>query len=420
MKTTLLVTFILCVNLASAQWNRITNSPSQAQRIYFYSAQTGYALKFDTIFKTTNGGTTWNALPSNFNQYTTIKDIRFISPDTGFVYTSEGLTFAYPVSIHMTTNGGNTWQSLIGPYDGSTIDFHLAGQNDYYFHVSSQWLGPVADTIIHTVNGGINFTKTGNTTTVQYNQQINNLVVYKDSTTSSQKDLFYKSINGGLTWNLLLSDSTMDAGFVDHQFLNNNDGYSLLYQYNSTDMIDSKIYKTSNGGLNWVSYTLPSVITAPQVMHFTDVNTGYIISYTSSLNQIYKTIDGGQTWNLDFTGNINEYFIGDFGIVEYFGKLYVLGNNVITNNVVTAVKDFKNDKPNFGIYPNPCNDQMTIETNFYEKNKNYVIIDITGKEVHAFSSEQNAIQTIDVSFLSSGLYLLKHKGTSQSVLFVKE
>ncbi len=420
MKTTLLIAFIICANIVSAQWNRINNSPTQAHQIYFYNAQTGYVLKNDTIFKTINGGSTWTDIHAGFPTYTNLEKIEFISPDTGFVYTKEFLSFAYPVSIYRTINGGITWQSLIGPYDGSTIDFHLAGQNDYYFRVTSQWLTTPTDSIFHTINGGNSFTKTGNATQVQYNQQINNLVVYKDSTTPSQKDLFYKSINGGATWNLLLSDSTVDAAFIDHQFLNSNDGYALLYQYNSTDLIDSKIYKTSNGGLNWLSYTLPSVIAAPQVMHFTDANTGYIISYTSSLNMIYKTIDGGQTWNLDFTGNINEYFIGGFGIVEYFEKLYVLGNDIITNNVSTFIKDLQNDQANFSLYPNPSNGTLTIESNLSKKTKNFIIVDITGKEVYAFSSEQSLTQTVDISFLNSGLYLLKYKDTSQSVLFVKE
>ena len=420
MKTTLLIAFILCANIVSAQWSRINNSPSQASSIYFYNAQTGYVLKNDTIFKTTNGGATWIDTQAGFPAYTTLEKIQFISPDTGFVYGKDFTSFAYPVSIYMTINGGNTWNRLIGPYDGSEIQFHLAGQNDYYFHVISQWMGPAADTIIHTINGGNSFIKTGNATQVQYNQQTNNLIVYKDSTTSSQKDLHYKSINGGASWTLLLSDSTVDAGFMDHQFLNSNDGYSLLYQYNATDLIDSKIYKTSNGGANWIVYTLPSAIAAPQVMHFTDANTGYIISYTSSLNQIFKTIDGGQTWNLDFTGNINEYFIGTYGIVEYFGKLYALGNNIITNNVNTSVKDLKNDRSDFNLYPNPSNGQLTIESNFSEKNTNFVIVDITGKEVHTFSTSQSLSHTIDISFLNSGLYLLKHKETSKSVLFVKE
>ncbi|MES2764187.1 MAG: T9SS type A sorting domain-containing protein [Bacteroidota bacterium] len=421
MKTTLFFAFILCVNMVSAQWTRISNSPVQADHIYFHNAQTGYALRQDTIFKTSDGGTTWTDLQAGFPPYSTVKKIRFISPDTGLVYVMEGLSFAYPVSIFRTINGGQSWDTILGPYDGSDIEFNMNSQNDWSFHVTSQWVGPAADSIFHTVNGGNSFTRTGNTTKVQYNQQINNLVVYKDSVTfPDQHYLFYKSTNGGATWNLLLKDSTESAGFVDNQFLNSNDGYVLLYQYVTTDTIDSKLYKTTDGGQNWISYDLPAAMEGLQSMHFTDVNTGYILSYASSTNRIYKTIDGGQTWTLDFSGNTNEYFSGYDGMVQYFGKLYVLGNTIITNQVATSVKDLKKDKLNFSLYPNPSVGLLTIKTDSKEKNKEFAIVDITGKEIYAFSTGQNLSQTVDISFLSKGLYLLKHKESSQSVLFVKE
>ncbi|MCD6017070.1 MAG: hypothetical protein K0S53_191 [Bacteroidetes bacterium] len=420
MKTTLLIAFILCADMISAQWTRIINSPFRAEKIYFFNAQTGYALKNDTIFKSTDGGTTWNDLPNSFNPYTQINDIRFISPDTGLIYVTEAISFAYPVSIYRTTNGGQSWSSILGPYDGSDISFHMAAQNDWYFHVTSQWLSPATDSIIHTVNGGNSFTKTGNTNTVQYNQVTNNLILYKDSTSSNQENLFYKSTDGGASWTLLLTDSTADASFMDRQFLSSSNGYVLLYQYNATDNIESKIYKTTNGGQNWISYDLPAAITAPQDMHFADISTGYIISNASGHSEIFKTINGGQTWALDFSGNANEYFTWYMGMAEYFGKLYVLGNSIITNQAATSVEDLKNNELSFGLYPNPSTGLLTIKNNFPDKPTDFVIMDITGKEVYAFSTEQSISHDIDVSFLSNGLYLLKQRDKSQSILFVKE
>jgi photosystem II stability/assembly factor-like uncharacterized protein len=418
MKTFLLIAFILLAHLVPAQWTRITNSPAQANSIYFQSAQTGYILKQDTLFKSADGGNTWHDLHAGFPQYSSLSDIRFLSPDTGFVVLTEGLTFAYPVSVYMTINGGQNWSRLIGPYDGSNIDYHLAGKNDWYFHVTSQWT-TASDSIFHTVNGGAGFSKSGNTNAVLYNQAINNLVVYKDSVTSpAQKDLFYKSIDGGATWNLLLTDSTVSAGYVGHQFLN-NDGYFLVYQYVTTDNIDSKLYKTTDGGQNWISYNLPSAISAPQAMHFTDANNGYIVSY-SSPNQIFKTSDGGQTWNLDFSGANNEYFSGGYGIVEYFGNLYTLGNTIITNHTATSVIDLKNGALNFSLYPNPSTGVISIRSDLSQKETDFMIMDITGRVVHQFSASPHSTGSIDISFLDKGLYLLKHQESSQTILFIKE
>ncbi|MES2515926.1 MAG: T9SS type A sorting domain-containing protein [Bacteroidota bacterium] len=422
MKTTLLLTFILCTHLLSAQWTRITNSPSIANTIYFFNAQTGYALKQDTIFKTTDGGANWSDIHAGFPSYTSLKKIRFVSPDTGFVYGMDATSFAYPVSIYMTINGGANWNRILGPYDGTDLDFYLAGQNDWYFHSTSQWLAPVADTIFHTTNGGFGFSKTGNTTLPLYNQQINNLVLYSYSVTAgpAQHDQFNKSTDGGATWNVLLEDSSVSAGIVSHQFVNSSDGYVLVYQYVANDNIESRIYKTSNGGSVWSYYDLPAAVKGPQYMHFTDVNTGYIISYASPGFEIYKTTNGGQTWTLDFTPNFNEYFSGDEGFFNYFGKLYVLANNVITLQIATGTKELAKDELNFSLYPNPVSGSLTMHTQALQKHTDFVILDMTGKEVHAFSVGEGASQTIDISFLSSGLYLVKLTGSNQSVLLVKE
>ncbi len=431
MKTKSILTFILLSVVISvkAQWTSITNSPGQGEHLYFFNAQKGYCTKQNNIYTTIDGGVNWNSVPNNFTPFMSIQDIYFVSNDTGFVSIRDGISFAYPVSIFVTTDGGATWNSLLGPFDGGKLDMHIAGQNNWYFHLSTAWLTAPTDTIYHTTTAGTTWTNTGNTNTVQYNQLINNLVLYKDSTTAALNKLFYKSTNGGATWNLLLTDNTISAGFKDYQFLNPNDGYVLLYQYDANDNIDSKLYKTTNGGLNWINYNLPTACSAPQNMHFVDANNGYIISNNTTLqkSEIWKTTNGGQNWVLDFSAATSEYFteastgnIEVTGIWSYFGKLHVLGNTIITKQLATSIKSVQPDKLNVVVFPNPTSGQLTIETSSTEKNGSFVITDITGKEVYKFDSEQKASTTIDVSFLTSGLYTLKNTGTVGAILFIKE
>ncbi len=410
-----LLTLMLLLGCFSvkAQWTRINNSPTQAECIYFYNAQIGYALKNNEIHKTIDGGTTWNNTPTNFNLWENINNIFFVNQDTGFVSVRDGSTFAYPVSVYITQDGGITWNSLLGPFDGGILDFHFQNSTNWYFHMSSNWFTGPADTIYQTADAGSTWTKTGNATQVQYNQLINNLIVYKDSVTPNQDNLFYKSTDGGATWNLLLTDNTASAAFMDYQFLNSSDGYVLLYQYDATDNIDSKIYKTTDGGLTWNNYTLPTVCSNPQNMHFTSINTGYIVSNNTvqSRSEIFKTTDAGQTWSIDFSGNAGEYFaeimlmyssIGRTGIWEYYGNLYVLGNDVITISTTTSVNE-TDVTEKVTIFPNPFSTQATLTLSNERKNASLKVYDLQGKEVKNINFSGKQI-TVERENLESGMY----------------
>lgn len=401
--TTLLVTFIILPFVLKAQWNRITNSPSQARSIYFYNAQTGYALKNNEIHKSTDGGTTWTLLPANFDSFISLSDIYFVSQDTGFVLLSNNISFAYPVSAYITYDGGNSWTSLFGPFDGANLSFHFQGSANWYFHMSSNWFTP-ADSIFQTTDAGATWTKTGNTTEIQYNQLINNLVVYKDSVTQDLDKLFYKSTDGGASYTLLLTDSTPFAGISGYQFLNNTDGYVLVYQYNDTDSINSRLYKTTNGGLNWTNYTLPSSIKDPQYMHFTSTTTGYIISHNSDSirSEIFFTTDGGQTWAMEFTANASEYFFND--IAEYFQHIYVLGNNIIRKSIATPLNEIGAAAKHIRVSPNPFSGETRLTADKLLTNATLTMYNATGQMVKEIKNITGHYVTIERAQLSNGLY----------------
>src|SRR6218665_648570 len=273
MSTKLALIFILLTNAALAQWTRISNSPSQASRIYFYSSSLGYALKGDKLYKTTDGGSTWSNAPTGLTAFDNLVDVYFASPDTGFISVQNGMTFTFPVSIYKTLNGGATWSRVLGPFNNCEIRFNIVSKDDWYFYLNTNMQN--ADTIYHTLNSGATWLKTSGANSVQYNQMINNLIVFKDSAnTQNSINLFYTSADGGANWNLLLTDNTPFSAFMDRHFLNNTVGYVLLYQYKATDSIPSKIYRTTDGGQNWVSFDLPVSCTGPQSVHFISTTTG--------------------------------------------------------------------------------------------------------------------------------------------------
>lgn len=400
----IVLTFVLFPFALSAQWNRMSNSPAQSSSLYFFNPQTGYALKNNEIYKTADGGSTWNSITTAFDSFTSLSDIYFVSQDTGFVLSSFNMTFAYPVSASVTYDGGITWNRLLGPFDGSVLNFHFQNSTHWYFHLTSAW-SETADTIYHTTDAGATWTKTGNASEVQYNQLINNLIVYKDSVSPSQAKLFYKSADGGATWNLILTDTTEFAGFADFQFLNNSDGWVLLNQYNLTDTIGSTIYKTTDGGLIWNNYTLPAACKDPQFIHFTSSNTGYIISNNTApgRSEIYKTTDAGQTWNIDFSANLDEYFFN--GIVEYYQNMYVLGNDIITNRITTSVAEM-NSIESTSFFPNPFSNETTLQTDKIINNATLSVYNFSGQRVKEIKNISGQRITLFRDELPAGLYFI--------------
>jgi beta-glucanase (GH16 family) len=74
------------------------------------------------------------------------------------------------------------------------------------------------------------------------------------------------------------------------------------------------------------------------------------------------------------------------------------------------------DEKKINIFPNPVNDQLEIQfANFSEKYQG-TIYDLTGKKVHTFNKNANE-NSIDVSFLKSGFYILNIQSDSFSKNF---
>ena len=83
-------------------------------------------------------------------------------------------------------------------------------------------------------------------------------------------------------------------------------------------------------------------------------------------------------------------------------------NNWIINNVgniFTGVSEKDVDKQ-FYIYPNPCMDNITVISSDNNIGGSYTISDISGRTLKTFSLNSNN-EVVDLSDLSSGLYLIK-------------
>ena len=228
-------------------WALVTGFQRMLNDIYFTDLNTGYACGYGgTILKTTNSGINWNELSPVTNR--NLNSVYFSDINSGYAVGDTGL-------IIKTSNSGSSW---ITQTSGTNIN------------------------LLSVVFTNLN---TGYATGGEHN---------------NGQGVIIKTTNGGSNWFTQLSGSTLD--FTSLYFLNSDTGFAVT---------TSNMYKTLNGGINW------NLITGVEGydIYFANNLTGYAMG---SNPNVYKTTNGGDNWFIASTGyNFALYsiqFFGDFGI----------------------------------------------------------------------------------------------------------
>jgi hypothetical protein len=130
----------------------------------------------------------------------------------------------------------------------------------------------------------------------------------------------YLFIPGNITsqWTQQVSGSTFDMHTI--HFLNENTGFlgsAIAVHEIDTNFVGGEIIRTTNGGADWQRVLINSEFRLKS-FYFIDQNTGYAIggSYISR-GILYKTTDGGITWQ----DNLNSFFYQHFYNM-YFGNQF--------------------------------------------------------------------------------------------------
>lgn len=253
------------------------------------------------IFKTTNGGTTWNPV---FDSQPFISigciEIDPNNPATIWAGTGDanisGLCYIGD-GIYKSVDGGNTWTNM--------------GLNDQ--HVFSKIIvDPVNSNIVYAATMGQPFVR------------------------DSNRGLF-KSTNGGGSWTQIQSIDN-ETGIID--LVMNPSNSQILYSASYTRIrnnfesvyygAECKIWKSINGGTSWTQLTngLPNYpvgrIGLTIYPSNPDILYAVIADVGSNVDGIYKTINGGTSWATIPTGGLGSVYSG-FG--WYFGKIYVNPSN---------------------------------------------------------------------------------------------
>jgi photosystem II stability/assembly factor-like uncharacterized protein/PKD repeat protein len=405
------------LELESIQFNKV-------QQIYFIDANVGFVVAFKKIYKTIDGGETWNEMIQTGNDCSYQK-IYFRDINNGYIL--ENIEFL--AKIHVTTDGGTNWNQIAGDFptlydikffnDSCGIiasDANLLTTNDYGttwqigLDVTNRTLRNI--NLVNTnygylvgkglikasiENGVFSFEQEQHSfstisPTYRHNQRLfgylqdgswgysknfyysDNLGIdylpceglpedystysvefFSDSVgyACTYPGSMYKSTDAGKSWELIYTHSTQTGN--NCFFLNDTLGYWSQYEGGWY----SSLLKTIDGGKSW------SLLGAQKYLSFTDLyfsseNIGYVMGFTDISDMIYKTVDGGETWDGGFsTNNIPEKFIpinNDTIIAVAYGNIFRTINagenwNQVTNaHMVKPFADY-NSSANF-LYAN--------------------------------------------------------------------
>ncbi len=250
------------------------------------------------VWKTVDGGGLWTPLTdemSNLNHGAIATDPS--NPDTIYAGTGEYTTYSIGDGVFRSTDGGMTWERLASATEvgalcsGIVVDptnpdiIHLTGNYGYY----------------RSDDGGINWVrkKMGIASAVALNP-VDPSIVY----IGRHNDGVYRSTDGGDNWERL-SNGLPSSGVNRILITICASNPDVLYTAMSTGSSVYGTYRTSDGGDTWIELTNTPNFATPQAWYDmyiavdpTNENTVYCggVSPIYAVAGIIKSTDGGASW----------------------------------------------------------------------------------------------------------------------------
>jgi photosystem II stability/assembly factor-like uncharacterized protein len=392
----ILIFGILFQGVTFSQWVlQHTSSPNQTvMALKFYNNNTGYY-----------SGVLYNS--STFNIYkTTNGGLNFISQNS--YYTAQrfmSIWIIHPDTVLIsgnygkilkTVNGGNNWNLV---YADTVKQFWSL----FFVNHNTGFVSGSHGTIMKTTNKGDNWTILNSTSQTALDGM---WFVNENTGYVGGANVFLKTTDGGQTWvnkvgNFISSFEIAEAVY----FSDANTGYYC------TNTSSARIVKTTNGGDTWSLVHSQEGYNAGWGMSFTNSMTGYVCTGSG---KVLKTTNAGVNWseqNTPLTENLYEIHFpsADTGYISsWSGKILKT-----TNGGVTFIGKINNEVPEKFIlnqnYPNPFNPSTNIS--FSIPSRVFVkvqIFNIMGKLVSELVNEELAPGNYEVTYnankISSGVY----------------
>ncbi len=331
-------------------WQLINDNINQFyfNSIDFITSKTGFALKPDGIFKTSDGGISWQEL-YNVTTSANVTCLKFYDTLTGLAYRES-------YGILRTTDGGVSWVLSNQVADDINDIFYVDADTVYasgddgvvYKSVDGgtnwAWVGPSGRIDAYDLysqyffdgnhgmvtghRGRLLRTRNGGESWEWYSPTYIDVtgISFVGATTgyASTWNNLYKTTDSGKTWTeLTLSATGFNTRFEHCRFTADDTGFV-------TTTFPARVHRTVDGGQNWTTYTFATPGTYDNIssMSFYHKDSGYI-SLRGGSTSLHKTTNGGNSWQpIENLQNLNLlYFINDtFGYATVYDRIYRTAN----------------------------------------------------------------------------------------------
>jgi len=429
---------------AQYTWHALPAAPIswRFDDIYFVNPQMGWAInanydylspnQYGRIFKTTDGGNTWQKLKDSANTF--FRSVGFADSLTGWVGnladTIDTNSLGIPITsdtipLYQTNDGGITWNPAVLPNPHPAGICGISVVTDSIVYAYGRFYGPAG------------YVKTTDKGTTWVFTDMNSMAIglvdghffgpdtgFITGMGTDHKAIILSTTDGGATWNYCYHSTGSDTDEVWKIFFpSRNIGYASIEYQGRTYPYSSNWYlKTTDGGLTWVEN--------PFIAPYDEEGIGFINDSVGWIGgdfrqHTYKTTDGGNSWAIDFTFGVETppYSFGDPGFfINRFRSvgpdlMYASGNTIYKLNLpATGIEEAQNEAQNINNYPNPATTDFTITA---QNLINQIIItNVLGQTVYTHHYNNKQVQ-INVANLRSGVYFMKVNG-SEVRKFVKE
>lgn len=224
-----------------------------------FSQDTVYVQRVSTLYRTYNGGTTWEEVPMTYSI------MSFVNSNIGFASNGSG-------GMYKTTDKGNSWNYVNSSIAVSGLSYFTNEQIGF-----TRFSESGNHAIYKTSNGGQTWTKVYENATKYIIRffMFNSEIGYACGG-SSEGNLILKTTDGGNSWvELTHPFQSTSGGMSAIDFINTNSGYVVGG--------GSRILKTIDGGVTWMdeSYSFNLAFGDVKIL---DLQTVYIAAGTINFN----------------------------------------------------------------------------------------------------------------------------------------